>query len=49
MLEILIVINVSAIILLKGSGNMKVKIVVIDEAVKNKCGQGCQAEGSCRC
>lgn len=28
---------------------MKVKVVVTDASVGNKCGQGCQAEGSCRC
>jgi len=28
---------------------VKVKVVVTDASVSNKCGQGCQAEGSCRC
>lgn len=27
----------------------KVKVVLTDASVGNKCGQGCQAEGSCRC
>ena len=27
----------------------KVKVVVTDASATNKCGQGCQAEGSCRC
>lgn len=27
----------------------KVKIIITDASAGNKCGQGCQAEGSCRC
>lgn len=32
-----------------GEFDMKVKVIITDASVGNKCGQGCQAEGSCRC